>query len=230
MPDQYTKDSGSPSMPSIEGGTASEIAKSAEEAIRTGRVSPGDRLPTIRGLAALLGVSPVTVASAYRELRRRGVVAAAGRRGTRVTERPPVTVPGSSISAVPVGARDLATGNPDPALLPPLADALAHVDPTPRLYGSPTKLESLVVLAGKEFEADGVPAAHIALASGALDGIERVLAAHLRPGDTVAVEDPGYARVFDLLRGAGFELKGFGGDDFGPLPDEVERALRRAQA
>jgi DNA-binding transcriptional MocR family regulator len=84
-----------------------------------------------------------------------------------------------------------------------------------------------VELAGAQFEADGLPADHIALASGALDAIERVLAAHVRPGDKVAVEDPGYARVFDLLRGAGYELEGFGGDDSGPAPDELERALRR---
>ncbi|HEY3208297.1 MAG TPA: aminotransferase class I/II-fold pyridoxal phosphate-dependent enzyme [Actinomycetota bacterium] len=227
MPDQYTRGSRPRSRPAIEGGTASEIARSAEEAIRTGRFSPGDRLPTIRSLAASLGVSPVTVASAYRELRRRGVVAAAGRRGTRVTERPPLTLPGSPITGVPAGARDLATGNPDPDLLPSLATALATIDPTPRLYGSPTKLESLVELARNQFEADGLPAPRVALAGGALDGIERVLAAHLRPGDTVAVEDPGYARVFDLLRGTGYELEGFGGDDSGPVPDELERALRR---
>jgi DNA-binding transcriptional MocR family regulator len=144
-----------------------------------------------------------------------------------VNEQPALTVPGSPVSGVPTGARDLATGNPDPDLLPPLATALATIDPTPRLYGSPTKLESLVELAGAQFEADGLPADHIAFASGALDAIERVLAAHVRPGDKVAVEDPGYARVFDLLRGAGYELEGFGGDDSGPAPDELERALRR---
>ena len=227
MSDQYTRGSRSGSRPTIEGGTAADIAKSAEEAIRTGRFGPGDRLPTIRALAASLGVSPATVASAYGELRRRGVVAAAGRRGTRVTERPPLIIAGSPVSGIPGGARDLATGNPDPNLLPSLGDALAAVDPAPHLYGSPTKLESLVDLARKRFEADGLPAAHVAVASGALDGIERVLAAHLRPGDMVAVEDPGYARIFDLLRGGGYELEGFGGDDSGPLPEELVRALRR---
>jgi DNA-binding transcriptional MocR family regulator len=131
------------------------------------------------------------------------------------------------MSGVPAGARDLATGNPDPDLLPSLETALAGFDPTPRLYGSTPKLESLVELAREQFEADGLPAAHIGLTGGALDGIERALAAHLRPGDAVAVEDPGYARVFDLLRGAGFELEAFGGDDFGPVPEELERALRR---
>ncbi len=59
-----------------------------------------------------------TVAAAYRLLRDRGAVETAGRRGTRVRHRP-ATTPRSLLGLdVPAGARDLSTGNPDPALLP----------------------------------------------------------------------------------------------------------------
>ena len=209
----------------ISAGTAREIASAIEQRIREGRLSAGERLPTIRGLAAELGVSPMTVATAYRELRRRGLVAAAGRRGTRVSEQPPLAL--TATPSVPSGARDLITGNPDPALLPSLASALATVDPTPRLYRPAPTAPELAALARRQFAADGIDAPALAVVAGALDAIERVLAAHLRPGDAVAVEDPGYVRVFDLLRVAGLELVPVRVDDYGPLPEELEQALAR---
>jgi len=63
--------------------------------------------------------------------------------------------------------------------------------------------------------------------SGALDGIERVLTAHLRPGDRVAVEDPGWANLQDLLAALGFSVEPMRVDDDGPLVADVTRALRR---
>jgi DNA-binding transcriptional regulator YhcF (GntR family) len=48
----------------------------------SGELRPGDRLPTVRGLAAKLEVAPNTVAKAYRELEEAGVVQTRGRRGT----------------------------------------------------------------------------------------------------------------------------------------------------
>lgn len=53
-------------------------------AIRVGTLDPGDRLPTVRQLAADLGLAPGTVAKAYGELEAAGLVAGHGRRGTVV--------------------------------------------------------------------------------------------------------------------------------------------------
>jgi DNA-binding transcriptional MocR family regulator len=209
----------------VSGTTTSGIAASVEAAIGEGRLAPGVKLPPIRVLATELGVSPMTVASAYRELRRRGLVVASGRRGTRVSQRPPLPV--RTRIFVPADARDLASGNPDPDLLPPLADALAEIDTTPRLYLEEGKLPELVELAAAQLAADGLSAPSLAIVSGALDGVERALQAHLRPGDTVAVEDPGFVRAYDLLRPLGLYLEPFGLDDFGPRPDELEQALAR---
>ncbi|HEU0014716.1 MAG TPA: GntR family transcriptional regulator [Longimicrobium sp.] len=53
----------------------------------TGELRPGERLPTVRQLADRLDVAPGTVARAYGELERRGVVVTEGARGTRIAER-----------------------------------------------------------------------------------------------------------------------------------------------
>src|SRR5918997_3556921 len=194
--------------PSTANPTWQEIAAAVEEAIRVGRLAPGEQLPTIRALATELGVSPMTVASAYRTLRGRGLLTAAGRRGTRVAERPPLPVRAPFF--VPPGARDLASGNPDPALLPLLDRALAAIDTSPHLSLEEGKLDALVGLARAQLAADGMDAPALAVVGGALDGIERVLAAYLRPGDAVAVEDPGFVRAYDLLRPLGLHLEPFG--------------------
>jgi DNA-binding transcriptional regulator YhcF (GntR family) len=57
--------------------------------IASGRLEPGERMPTVRDLAAELEIAPNTVAKAYRDLASAGLVAGRGRRGTYVTERLP---------------------------------------------------------------------------------------------------------------------------------------------
>jgi DNA-binding transcriptional MocR family regulator len=128
---------------------------------------------------------------------------------------------------VPEGVKDVASGNPDRELLPPLADAIARIDTSPRLYVEEGKLPELVELAEVQLAADGLAAPALAIVGGALDGVERVLQAHLRPGDTVAVEDPGFVRAYDLLRPLGLYLEPVGLDEHGARPDELEVALAR---
>ena len=212
---------------SIAGNGAESIAADVEEAISKGKLAPGDALPPIRDLAARLGVNANTAAAAYRLLRDRGAVETAGRRGTRVRHRP-ATTPRSLLGLdVPAGVRDLSTGNPDPALLPIAATSQATVVVGPVLYGEPAMSPELVDYARAALSADGVPADHLAVTSGALDGIERALTAHLRPGDRVAVEDPGWANLLDLVAGLGLSAEPVRVDDDGPLVADVVRALDR---
>jgi DNA-binding transcriptional MocR family regulator len=201
----------------IRGTGAEAIASDVEEAISAGALAPGTELPPIRELAAQLGINANTAAAAYRLLRERGAVETAGRRGTRVRDRPATTPRSLRGIAVPPGTRDLSSGNPDPALLP-----IARV-----LYGDPALSPELAEYAQSSLTADGVPAEHIAVTAGALDGIERVLSAQLRPGDRVAVEDPGWANMLDLLAALGFPAEPIRVDDEGPLTADVARALSR---
>jgi DNA-binding transcriptional MocR family regulator len=210
---------------SIERGAgAAAIAAKIEAAIADGRLAAAERLPTVRELAGQLGVSPATVAAAYRTLRERGLVSANTRLGTVVAPQPPLRVRGAR--AIPAHARDLASGNPDRALLPPLGPALARLDPAHKLYGGPVKLARLAELAEADFAADGI-AGDIAVVSGALDGIERVLQTWLRPGDRVVLEDPGWPRINDLVRALGLRPEPVRVDQRGLVPADLEHALER---
>jgi DNA-binding transcriptional regulator YhcF (GntR family) len=65
-----------------------QIVAQVQEAVATRRLRPGARLPTVRRLADELDIAPGTVARAYSELERLGVVETAGARGTRVADAP----------------------------------------------------------------------------------------------------------------------------------------------
>ena len=126
----------------IEGDGATGIATSVETAIREGRLPAGAVLPTVRELARGLRVSPTTAAAAYRTLRLRGLVHARGRRGTRVSPRPPLPVR-TRLPAAP-HLRDLSLGSPDPALLPSLQRPLARLSRRAGLYGEPANRPELL--------------------------------------------------------------------------------------
>jgi DNA-binding transcriptional MocR family regulator len=206
-----------------QGRSAKEISASVEAGVRSGQLAPGDHLPPVRELAGQLGVSPTTVAAAYSDLRRRGITAGSGRAGTRIRGAPPVS---SRLSlSAPVGTRDLITGGPDPALLPPLPARPAR--PPARLYAEAPIAPRLRDVAMAQLAADGIDAASLAVTGGALDGIERVLATWLTPADQVIVEDPGHAVTFDLLATMGFTVVPVPVDDLGVRPDELAAALAR---
>ncbi|MEV5978260.1 aminotransferase class I/II-fold pyridoxal phosphate-dependent enzyme [Streptomyces sp. NPDC052114] len=213
----------------IEGRRAAEIAASVERAVGEGGLEPGQLLPPMRELAARLGVNPNTVAAAYRTLRERGVIETAGRRGSRVRPKPATTARERMRVDVPPGVRDVAKGNPDTALLPPLVMAFTAAavqsDAQPVLYGESAVDPELERYAREAFDADGIPAGPVAVTSGSLDAIERVLAVHLKPGDAVAVEDPGWGSLLDLVPALGLRVVPVGVDDEGPLPADVARAL-----
>jgi DNA-binding transcriptional MocR family regulator len=213
------------------GRTALEISASVEAGVREARLPAGAMLPPVRTLAQHLGVSPATVAAAYRALRQRGVIETAGRNGTRVRPRPAVAGARSALRLpVPEGVRDLVAGEPDPLLLPPLAPLLhrlAAATREPTGYREAGALPELVGLARDRLAADGVPVtdAEITVTGGALDGIERLLTAHLRPGDRIAVEDPGWANLLDLVAALGLEPVPVPMDDDGPTESGLRAAL-----
>ncbi|MFF3039563.1 GntR family transcriptional regulator [Arthrobacter citreus] len=111
-----------------------EQIRSQVSALATaGVLSPGERLPTIRMLAADLGVAPGTVARAYKELEAEGTVTALRRRGTVIAQRAatPTSGPGSVPAEVGAAVGHLVStahrhGLPDALVLSLLADSLSR--------------------------------------------------------------------------------------------------------
>ncbi len=66
-----------------------QIVQQIRSAVATGVLEEGETLPSVRELAVELAVNPNTVAKAYRELQRDGVISVARGSGTYVSTTPP---------------------------------------------------------------------------------------------------------------------------------------------
>lgn len=209
----------------IDGKSANEIFDSIRQHITSGALAKGETLPPVRELAAQLGVNRNTVASAYKRLVTSGLALSLGRNGTVVKETvAPVALEGGN-PHTPL--TDLSSGNPATVQLPNLAQYLSHISCSPRLYGDTPVLPALADWAAKWMQ-DAMPAAgEIDLTSGAIDAIERLLSAHLLPGDSVAVEDPCFLSSISMLRYSGFSASPVPIDQEGMLPEKLEQALSK---
>jgi DNA-binding transcriptional MocR family regulator len=205
--------------------SAKGIARALSAAIDQGSLPPGTQLPPIRRAARDLEVAPATVSAAWSQLARAGLIETDGRRGTRV--RHAVAGPRRYRRALssPDGFRvDLSTGLPDPHLLPDLHPALRRVprDEQPHSY-----LEDPVVPALRSLlvESWPYPAEQLTVVDGAMDAHSQFVAAHLRFGDRVAVEQPCFPPLLDLLEMAGVVPLPVSYDAQGPVVDDVVAAL-----
>ncbi|HFZ8995730.1 TPA: transcriptional regulator PtsJ [Citrobacter freundii] len=207
----------------IVGKTASEIFDSIRRQVTSGALTAGDTLPPVRELALQLDVNRNTVATAYKRLVTSGLALSQGRNGTTIKGlSAPVALEGSDPHTPLV---DLASGNPATDCLPDLSHYLTHLHHTHRLYGDAAVSPALQQWAAAWMK-DATPAeGEIDITSGAIDAIERLLGAHLLPGDSVAVEDPCFLSSINMLRYSGFQTSAVGVDSEGMQPAMLEQAL-----
>lgn len=209
----------------ITGRTAAQIADSVRSLVERGHLSPGEALPPVRSLAEQLGVNRNTAVAAYRALSRSGVVVSHGRAGTRVVQQSRVPQEGFAAAG---SLRDVATGNPDPGLIPDLAPALATAAGRHVLYGEPTIDRDLKTWA-RDWVTPDLPVdaedVHLTLTSGAVDAVERLLAQALLRDDTVALEDPCFLASIHLAQLGGYRAVPVPVDAEGMTVDGLRRAL-----
>ena len=208
--------------------SAHDIFRMLEARIRQGKLAPGERLPPVRDLAESLRVDKNTVLAAYGRLRDAGLTQSLGRGGTVVAEGHGEAL--AQERSLPAGVLDLTHGNPDPAYLPSSEDLQRVLTPkflgaAPHLYDGVQTHPDFAQWARNLFIADGLPADHMAVTGGALDAVDRIARLCLTKGDAVAVERPNYPAIPSLLRSLGHKLIEFEGDEDGPLPDSLARAI-----
>ncbi len=212
------------------------------EAIRSGRLAPGDRMPATRALAEELGWSRNVVVDAFDQLIAEGYLAARVGDGTRVaaratTEPPPRATSPNSDGGVPV-AIDLQPGVPDLASFPARAwrrswgEALDALDIGDLGYGegrgTPVLRDALVRYLARTRAAD-VERANLLVTTGVSAAL-RVLAATLattyRRPPVVAVEDPGAYTQRAALIAAGAKIVPLSVDEGGAQTDRIDEELR----
>jgi GntR family transcriptional regulator len=63
-----------------------QIVDQVKEGVLKGTLPPGDRLPSVRELAATVTINPNTIQKAYQELERQGIIETVRGRGTFVVQ------------------------------------------------------------------------------------------------------------------------------------------------
>jgi GntR family transcriptional regulator len=62
-----------------------QLTDQIKRAVAVGALAPGERLPTVKGLAVQLTLNPNTIAKVYRDLEREGIIDTSPGRGSFVT-------------------------------------------------------------------------------------------------------------------------------------------------
>jgi DNA-binding transcriptional MocR family regulator len=236
----------------IERPSAMPLVEQVEQGLLAGvaarAFAEGERLPSIRGLAAALGVSRNTVVEAYDRLVAQGVVRARPGSGYFVDDAAFRLHPAAI--ADPAGAGNVVDelwhlfGDEGDSVklgcgwLPQAwresEDIAYAIRQTARLdraglfdYGSPLGGARVRAALSRRLRGLGVEAqaGQIVLTNGASQALDLLARLLLRPGDTVLVETPGYYNLFGLLKLQGIHMVGVPRTPQGPDVEALERLL-----
>ncbi|MBI6567413.1 PLP-dependent aminotransferase family protein [Pseudomonas synxantha] len=205
------------------------------EAIRSGQMPPGTRLPTHRQLAAEHGLALVTASRVYSELEAMGLVSGETGRGTFVREIALPPGQGSGQMTVAAGLLDLNFNYPS---LPGQAELLRTALRQLALSGDLEALLRYQPHAGRVHERAAVArhllnrgltmdAEQVLVVSGAQHGLAVALMALLKPGDVIAVDALTYSGFKVLAETLHLEIVAIPVTASGPDLDHLHNLCRR---
>jgi GntR family transcriptional regulator / MocR family aminotransferase len=179
-----------------------QLQRELREAIRTGRLSPGERLPSSRVMARELGLSRGLVTECFGQLKAEGYLAARGGSATRVAASAPAPGrPPHPAASAPRPAIDFRPGVPDLNSFPmrdwlwAMSEAGRRAPAVAMDYGDPrgsAELRQVVAAYLRRVRGSAADAEHMVICGGFGQGISLILQALARTGiGRVALEDPG---------------------------------------
>jgi GntR family transcriptional regulator/MocR family aminotransferase len=232
-----------------------KVASAVREGIASGRLAPGEWLPSVRELGASFGVHRHTVEVAVDVLVAEGLLETFPRRGVRVAPPPALPEAGRLRSPLlpprfrlvrgkellpeetwcpPRGAIPLHAATPDVSLLPVAELRAAYAEALSRPAALPLANVDGHGLPALRRElvhylrrARGLVVADVLLTHGSQEGIALVAEVLLSPGDAVGVESPGYRPAHDAFRDLGAELVPVPVDEQGIEVDALADILER---
>lgn len=235
------------------------LADDLAGAIRGGALRPGDRMPSVRGLATQRKVAVATVLQAYVRLEDDGLIEVRPRSGHFVKSRAalPVQEPRAprrntspaTVSVTP-GVRALLESMRDPQVVPlgaaQVSPALLPIRQLNRRLAAIAR--ELQDVGGSYGDTSGVPTlrrqlarrsvdwglslheSEVVVTVGAMEGLHLALRAVARPGDAVAVESPTYFGVLQAVEQLGLKAIEIPAHPRTGLDlDALEDALRQGQ-
>ncbi|KRR07449.1 PLP-dependent aminotransferase family protein [Bradyrhizobium valentinum] len=233
-----------------------EIYRQIRQAILDGRLRPGERLSPTRELAAALTVSRSTVTVAYESLLAEGFATSHTGAGTFVShqfeaKRPASKTRRSTARAIRVrrvwetiplprafdrAARfDFRTGLPDASLFPHrawrrvVARALRSREMAAGVYENPAGNRDLRAAIARHIGISRSVSASpddVIVTNGTQQAVDIVARVLLEPGDVVAMEDPGYRPLKELLKALGARVIGVPVDSEGLVVQALPAGAR----
>jgi len=230
-----------------------QLYRHFKNAIESGELARGDRLPATRELAGAIGLNRTTVTAAYELLEAEGLIRRHVGRGSFVEGVPAPRASGLRWRDIFVG-NDVEVPHAPPLSGSRVAISFATSRPAEELFPLEevrATAEEVIAAHGAEILQLGSPAGYpplrrylleeahrngtardgddIIVTNGcqqAIDLLQRVL---IEPGDTVAVEDPVYPGVHHVLGRGGARLLGVPVEAGGVDLERLERALARSR-
>lgn len=210
------------------------IADALERDVRNGTLKPGDRMPTHRELADIIGVNVTTITRAYRDAEKRGLITGTVGRGTYIAADSgtdsSMAQPGDKVE------RRIEMGLVLPLYIkePDVSEVITKVMKDRNLnrymrYTDPLGLPEHRETGAFWVKRYGicVPKENILVCSGAQHALTCSLAALFKAGDRIAADYLVYPGMKAIAKTLGLKLEPVMMDEEGMIPESLERACQR---